>query len=159
MQAASTFRLTVCLRCQLRLIQSRNSVTIPARSTWSILYRQYGLAAYDKKKRPRSSTYRPLGKFRGNDSDIVRENSVKLENQSLGQDAEVIILRSSPLKSPNVQDNVDGLDGETVSATDLLESIDAEQVIVRNDEVKQNIDRLRSLKSRAILSRDDFNEL
>jgi hypothetical protein len=158
----------VCLRCQSRLLRRRINTSLVApsqRSTFAVLHPRFfpdevvrdnvpvrfisdpEAAGSQRTRFPKER--RLLGKVRGKRGGEVREDSASLSIDSLGEKAEVIILRDAGFEHKELEEGDD--DGpedisrskQKLSHEAILKSIEDEKEAVDQEAINKQIDGLR----------------
>jgi hypothetical protein len=158
----------VCLRCQVRLTRQNShalSSSFRQRSAFSVSclrpFHNTPPAQWtdplgpiddngdgDSRSRRREKYHHPLGKLRGKKGGRVRENAEALSIKTLGQPAEVIVLRDDPhndFEEAMEQEDAGAVDGAAKGSSSeaILHAIQGEDILIDQETVNQQIDALR----------------
>lgn len=173
MFASSFGDATICLRCQLRLTR----LSPPRRN---ILIRKHPPTAPERpSSRPRrrfepgstnveaekagkgAKTLFPHGRIRGSPGHRVWQNSASIGVESLGEPAEVILLRDAALGLEHERPHylrVEEVDAERLSAEDLLASVGADRDYVPPEDVRRSMEEIKTSYPQKGLSWEDWLE-
>jgi hypothetical protein len=103
-----------------------------------------------------SLSHQPLGRLHGHRGVKLRENLESLQTTSLGEEANVIVLRDSMIK---VYEQRDTLEDQQAEHIDILSQLADERGLVGKEEVNSNIDAFRPKTGEAPEDWDDINNL
>ena len=101
-------------------------------------------------------SHQPLGRLHGHRGLKVRENLEQLPTTSLGEAANVIVLRDSGITLYEQRDQMKDKRAEHI---DILGQLADERGLVGEDEVNQNISGFKPKSSERLENWDDFNAL
>lgn len=179
LQQSIAFMITrphICLRCQLRLarlVPSRIQVAFQSSTTSrpNNLKNTRGekaepikqhhvrpgyLHQTDLSRRPLLSQY-PMGRLYGHTGKKQREEREHLDISSLGEPADVIVLRDSKFRTYNYADTVEP--DEAPQSIDILATLDSERGLVGHTEVEENINQFRPKGGEEPQDWNGFNSL
>jgi hypothetical protein len=101
-------------------------------------------------------SHQPLGRLHGHRGVKVRENLESLPTTSLGEAANVIVLRDSGITVYEKRDQMKDKEAEHI---DILGQLADERGLIGEDEVNKNINGFRPNRGASLESWDDINRL
>jgi SLS1 protein N-terminal domain len=101
-------------------------------------------------------SHQPFGRLHGRHGVKLRENLEKLQATSLGEEANVIVLRDSGFTAYEQREQLKAKEAEHI---DILGQLADERGLVGQDEVNRNIDAFRPKKGSEPEDWDDINTL
>jgi len=102
-------------------------------------------------------THTPSGRFYGHRGQLQRENRELLKLKSLGDPAEVIILRDTEFKAYSF--GAKQIEDLAPRSINILAELDNERGLVGRKEVEENINQFRPQKGKEPQTEEDFNNI
>ncbi|ORY02256.1 mitochondrial inner-membrane-bound regulator-domain-containing protein [Clohesyomyces aquaticus] len=146
MLAPRTSSAFVCLRCELKLAQSRAPVVSRIRPRAHFSVSAHRRDAFDDALAPAKLAPinpRPLGKLRKRKGKSIRETTAPLGVKTLGNDAEIIVLRELAEEAPEEKAAATEPAPDTPEDLGILASLQEEGKKLEQSDVNQQLEKLR----------------